>query len=388
MEDLVEGGVIDRLVVKQFLEHLLPLLPYSPTLTAQRRLDLDSGFRGAYEVNPLRLWLHRLRGEYLHLIAASQLLAEWYQLVVHLGTQALIAHPGMDGVGEIERGSPLWQRFYLPLRRENKYLRREEVHFNRVQKVNRVGVGVGQHLLNGLQPLVQLVILFNAALLVPPMRGKPFLGDIVHTSAANLYLDPFTIRPHHREVERLVPVGLGMTHPVAYPVGPELVNIGDSGIDIPTLLLLVHPGRNLKDDAHREKVVHLVKLDPLGLHLVPDGVDRLHACTHLVIDAHLVERLHDGYGKILVHLVPLRCTLLDFSYKVGVRIGLLILEAKLFQLRLDSEESQTMSQGRVNVEGLPRDLKLLRGTHGRKGSHVVQAIGYLNQYHPNIVGHG
>ena len=73
-----------------------------------------------------------------------------------------------------------------------------------------------------------------------PVGGKAFLGNLVHAAATDLYLHPLSVGPHHGQVQRLVTVGFRTAHPVADTVGTDTIDIGDSRVDVPTLVLLIH----------------------------------------------------------------------------------------------------------------------------------------------------
>ena len=140
-----------------------------------------------------------------------------------------------------------------------------------------------------------------------------------------------------------------MAYPVANPVGTQFVDIGDGRIDVPALFFLVHAGIGLKDDPYRKEIVHLTEIDPLGLHLLPDGIERFHPGTHLILDVHLVERLDHRFGEAPVDLVPLAGSLLHLLREFGVDFRMFILETELFQFGLDGKESQAVCKGGINI---------------------------------------
>ena len=71
-----------------------------------------------------------------------------------------------------------------------------------------------------------------------------------------------------------------------------------------------------------------------------------------------------------------------------VVIGMLIFERKIFEFCFDAIQPQTVSQRRKDVERLSHNFILSGGQHGRERTHIVQAIGYFDQDHTDVVAHG
>ena len=65
-----------------------------------------------------------------------------------------------------------------------------------------------------------------------------------------------------------------------------------------------------------------------------------------------------------------------------------IFETEVFQFRLDLIQSQAIGKRGVNIKGFACNLILLVGQHGTECTHVVQAVGNLDQDHPDIIRHG
>ena len=122
--------------------------------TLQVDLDFAAGLGRYHEGEPVGRWLLRAGGEHLHLVAAGEFVAQGHEAMVHLGADAGVAHVGVEGIGKVERRGALGQRFELAFGGEDEDLRREEVHFHRVEKVERIGVRVFENLGDRGQPLV------------------------------------------------------------------------------------------------------------------------------------------------------------------------------------------------------------------------------------------
>ena len=79
------------MLLEELLQHHLATLLYLPVLPAQDSLDLSSGLGRANEVHPGGLYMLRVAGEDLHLVAALQFITDGDKLVVHLGADTMAA---------------------------------------------------------------------------------------------------------------------------------------------------------------------------------------------------------------------------------------------------------------------------------------------------------
>ena len=297
----------------------------------------------------------------------------------------------MDRESEVQRRSPLGQGLEVALGGEDVDLGGKEVELDGIEEVYGVGLRVVEYLLDGLEPLVQFALflahLAGAAFLVFPVGGKALLGYLVHAAAAYLHFDPLPLAAHERHVERLVAVGLGMAHPVAEAVGVWLVEAREQGVDLEADVHLVLPLLRLEDDPHGHQVVDLLEGHVLRLHLVPDGVDRLHAVLDFVAQPLPVQG--PAYGGREAHegLLPPRGAGPQLGGYGLVGLGVLILEAQVLQLGLYLVQPQAVGQGGIDVERLARHLILFRGGERAQRAHVVQAVGHFYEYDAYVVVH-
>ena len=138
---------------------------------------------------------------------------------------------------------------------------------------------------------------------------------------------------------------------------------------------------------HRHQVVDLLEVLLLTAHLVDDAVDVLGTSAQLGADAHrlqlALQDLADIADEDLALLPPAAQLGLDGVEADRVELG----EGEVLQLCLELPDAQPVSEGRVDVQGLPADaLAPLLGV-GAHGAHVVEAIGQLDQHHPDVLGH-
>ena len=269
--------------------------------------------------------------------------------MIDLCTQTCVAHTGVNIICKVERRCPQRQSLNLPSRSKYKYLRSKQIHLHRIQKINCIWVRISQNLLNSFQPFFKLIILFYLSFFILPVSRKSFLSNVIHSSASDLYLNPFAVWPHHRKVQRLITIRFWMTHPVPYPVRAKFINICYSRIYVPALLLLVHPGEHFKNNTYRKQIIYFAKLNILSLHLFPDRVNRLDSRPHLILNVHLVKFHHNRFCKVFINLRSLRCSFLYLFYQLLVSFRMFMFKTKLFKLSFYCKQAKTMSKRRIYI---------------------------------------
>ncbi len=76
--------------------------------------------------------------------------------------------------------------------------------------------------------------------------------------------------------------------------------------------------------------------------------------------------------------------LLDLLVADGIDVG----EGQVLQLAANLAHAKAVRHGRVDVEGLLRDLRLPLGRQVLQGAHVVQAVGQFDEHHADVIHHG
>ena len=193
------------------------------------------------------------------------------------------------------------------------------------------------------------------------MSGKALLGNLVHALGANLHLYPLSLTRHHRGVKSLIAVGLGMVDPVAQTVWMTLIDLVESNVDAEALVDFVLRIRWFEDDAYGEDVVDLVEGDMLVLHLRPDGVRTLDPGLDGIFDAHVIKGLADRCREVVKDSVALFLGERQLIDNGSILLGMLIAEAQVFKFRLDLVQSQSVGNGRIDIERFSRNLVLLVG---------------------------
>ena len=129
----------------------------------------------------------------------------------------------MDGEGKVECRTTGRQGAYLSLRCKHEDLRGKEVQLDGVEEVHRVGLRIVENLLDGSQPLVQLIFILRVfaiyTVFIFPVGGKALFRNLVHAVGTDLYLYPTALFGHQRHMECLIAIGLWLREPVAQPVG-------------------------------------------------------------------------------------------------------------------------------------------------------------------------
>ena len=145
----------------------------------------------------------------------------------------------------------------------------------------------------------------------------------------------------------------------------------------------------MRDDAQCHQVVDLGKFLALALHLLVDGPIVLGAAINLeALQANAVELVGerlDGLGQIaLANLARLGYHACDAL----VGIGLQVEEGQVLELPLNGAHAQTVGQGRIHVHGLAGLKQATILAKGRQRTHVMQAVGKLDDDNADVLGHG
>ena len=75
--------------VANYFSHFLALALYFAVVATQNGLYLGFGLGGRYKIDPCGVYMLRLRGKNLYLVATLQFVTQRYQLVVYLGTDTM-----------------------------------------------------------------------------------------------------------------------------------------------------------------------------------------------------------------------------------------------------------------------------------------------------------
>ena len=382
VEVVLREGHGDEL--QALFEQELAVFGLGALVVAQEVLDFGAGLGRDNVVEPLGRGALLVRGQDFDLVAVVQLVAQGLQLLVDFGAEAVQADLGVDVEGEIQGRGLVGQNHQLALGREGVDLLHEQVLAELVHEFERAGIVGFQHFAHLVHPAFERAFGLNAAgVLVFPVRGVAFLGDVVHAARADLHLHPLAGPRHDGGVQAFVAVGFGRAHPVAQAVGVGLVKVRDDAVYLPAggFFLL---RRHVQNHANGKQIIHLIEGDVLLLHLFQDGVDAFRPAFYLVVKALgfqlLINRLHEFLDEAVAGALALAHLGLDFV--VGLGVG--EFEVQILQLTLYSVEAKPVGQRRVQIQRFGSDFELLVARHRVQGPHVVQAVGDFDENHAHV----
>ncbi len=88
-------------------------------------------------------------------------MAQGYEFVVDLGTDAVATEESMNLEGKVEGSTACRHGFDFAFRREDEDLRCKEVQFDGIEEVHGIGLRVVENLLDGAQPVVQFAFILR-----------------------------------------------------------------------------------------------------------------------------------------------------------------------------------------------------------------------------------
>ena len=105
-------------------------------------------------------------------------------------------------------------------------------------------------------------------------------------------------------------------------------------------------------------------------------------------DPHSLELARQDLAEIRDQGLALVSLAEDALGDLVVRLRFQVAEGEVFQLPLDLADAEPVRQRSVDVERLAGDLAPLQVWERVEGSHVVQAIGELDEDDPEVLRHG
>ena len=292
--------------------------------------DLAAGLAGLGDLQPVPAGaLGGFGGDDLHDVTVFQAGIQRHNAAVDLGADHVVAHGGVDGVGEVDGRGPGGQVLHVAVGGEDEDLVREHIHLQGVDIL--LGVGAVLILQQAADPLIlPLGAGPGPALLILPVGGHAVLGDLVHLLGADLDLEGDAVRAHDGGVEGLVAVGLGGADIVLEAAEDGLIEVVDDAQDVVAVPHAAH------DHPEGEEVKDLVQLLILAEHLAVDGVGVLHPAVNGVGDAHLLEALVDLVLGLFHEGVVLRGLQLKGGVDLLKAHGVQVFEGQVLQLPLDA----------------------------------------------------
>ena len=353
-----------------------------PALLLEPLADLAAGVAGLGNLDPVPAGpVGGFGGLHLHHVAVLQLVVELDDASVDLGGHHVVAHGGVDGIGEVDGRGAGGQVDHVAHGGEHEHLVGEHIHLQGVDEV--LGVGALLVLQQAADPLVVFLVAGAlAVLLVLPVGGDAVLGHLVHLPGADLHLEGDAVLAHHRGVQTLVHIGLGGADIVLEPAQDGVVEIVDDAQHV------VAVGHRVHDHPEGDQVKDVVELLVLGVHLAVDAVGVLQPPADDALDAGGGEPAGDLLLDGGHEAVVLGGLVLQGPGDLPVAHGIQVLEAQVLQLPLHLLHAQPVGDGGVDLHGLVGLLLLLLRGLILHGAHVVEPVGDLDEDDPDILGHG
>lgn len=192
-------------------------------------------------------------GENLNLVASVKAFVAADDASVDLGTDAVVAEFGVDGVGEVEHRAARRQRDGASPGCEKIDFLGVEGFLELLDEVESTFITLFEGGADLLEPFFDGVVvdlLLGVSFLVEEVGRHTFFGDGVHAVGADLDFHPPADGSHDGGLEALVAVVLGVGDPVAEPVGVGIELLRDEGVDAEAFLFLFLAGYVVEDDAH------------------------------------------------------------------------------------------------------------------------------------------
>ena len=105
------------------------------------------------------------------------------------------------------------------------------------------------------------------------------------------------------------------------------------------------------------------------------------------LDAHLLQLAGENLAQVFDELLALVALAGDAPDDVFVRLRLEVAEGQVLELPLDLPDAEPVGQGRVDVQGLARDLPPLNLGQWVERAHVVEPVGQLDEDDPKVLRH-
>ena len=337
--------IINLAVVHLAFEHLLGHAGLFALQFLYALANLGARLSCDYNVQPVLLGRLVLAGQDFHLVAALQFLSDGHVLVADFGSDALVAHLGVDAVGKIQNGGSHGQFEQVAFGREHKHF-----VFNQIllELVHQLHVVAGfQHAAHVGQPFVHTALSAPDAF-VSPVGGKSVFGNIVHSFRANLHLHPFLFGPQYSNVQTLVTVALGYAQPVAHSFGVALVHVGDDAEGLPAVHLFFFRFA-VQNDAYGKKVIYAIHAYMLLFHLLPDAVDAFCASFHVELQSGFAQLFLNGVNEVGNVGVATSFRFVQLFLDMVVGIVFQIFETQVLQFAFQLVQTQFVSQRSIKI---------------------------------------
>ena len=204
----------------------------------------------------------------------------------------------------------------------------------------------------------------------------------MHLIGADLYLKRLPIASNQGGVQGLVHILFWHGYIVFKTARNGLIHLMD---DTQGSIAVLH---GLNHDTHCEQIIYLVQSLVLVHHLFIDTEEMLHTSAHRGLNARILhvalDLVHDFLDK------GLSCILAEghLLHQVVIYIRLKELKGQIVQFNLNLGNTQSVSDGSIDLHGFPGFFLLLLRLPVLTGPHVVETVRQLDDNDADVLCHG
>ena len=219
------------------------------------------------------------------------------------------------------------------------------------------------------------------ARLVEPVGGDAVVGHGLHLAGADLHLDGHAAGAEQGGMQALVAVCLGDGDIVLETPGHRLVEVMHHAEDAVAAVDI------LGENPEAEDVHDLVERLALIAHLAIDRQQVLLASDHRAWQPPVVEALLKGVLDLANRRPAVAPSAGNGTLDTLGAHRVQGVKGEVLEFHADGVDAQPAGDAGVDLQGLAGDAPFLLGAQGTEGAHVVQAVGELDDDHPDIPGH-
>ena len=361
------------------LDILLAALIFKPCA------DLAACLAGLDDIQPVAarsVSLHR-GSQHLNDLAGFDTIIQRHDPAVHLCADHAVADGGMDGIGEVDHGAAARQCDDVALRRQGKHLIRGQIRFDGADNILCVldVLLILDKLAHPSEPLLQTILLLESQLVFPVRRDAVF-GGIMHLPGADLHLKGDLLLADHGRVQRLIHVRLRGGDIILEAVRDRAEHLVD---DAEYVIAVVH---RIHNDPHCINIVDLVERVPLHIHFAVYARDALDPAGQKRLESVFAELFPQTVLNILQKCLALALAQRQRLFDLLIRHRVEDAQRQILKLLLDGADTESVRKRRIDIHGLLRLVAALLRLPARTCTHVVQAVGELDDDDADILCHG
>ena len=354
--------------------------------------DLGSCLSGFYHRQPVPVGAFGVLGcDDLNNVPILDLIVDGNDLIIYPCTDHFIADRRVDHIGKVDGCGILRQLDDIPLRSKSIHLCGEnvEVLLQGIQIFFIIcHVTLPFHDLT--QPCQFFFFLLGSlgtfivclAFFIFPMGSDTVFTGTMHFPCSDLHLKDLPMGADQRVMQRLIHIGLGHSDIVFEAAGHR----GIHGMHDPqnriAVLHIIH------QCADGKQVINLIQCLVLVDHFFIDTEEMLRSAVNLAFDAGFIHFLLQVFYDILHEFVPFFFFPFDLCCQIKECVRVQIFEAQVFHFGTNLGNTQSVGQGRIDIQGFLSLFFLFLRLHIVQGAHIVQPVRQFDQNYTDILCHG